>query len=79
VTISGSGFPVVAVPKTMDNDVNGTDYCIGFSTAVSRGVEFVHALRTTAGSHERIAVIELVNGGGNMCHVAEQKCTTLAG
>ena len=52
-------FPVVAIPKTMDNDVHGTDYCIGFSTAVSRSVEFIHALRTPAGSHERIAVIEL--------------------
>jgi 6-phosphofructokinase 1 len=53
------GFPVVAIPKTMDNDVHGTDYCIGFSTAVTRGVQGIHALRTVAGSHERIAVIEL--------------------
>ena len=53
------GFPVVAIPKTMDNDVNGTDYCIGFSTAVTRSVGFIHALRTSAGSHERIAVVEL--------------------
>jgi len=53
------GFPVIAIPKTMDNDVFGTDYCIGFSTAITRGVGFVHALRTCAGSHERIAVIEL--------------------
>jgi 6-phosphofructokinase 1 len=53
------GVPVIAIPKTMDNDVHGTDYCIGFSTAVTRGVEFVHALRTSTGSHERIAVIEL--------------------
>ena len=53
------GFPVIAVPKTMDNDVFGTDYCIGFSTAITRGVGFIHALRTCAGSHERIAVIEL--------------------
>jgi 6-phosphofructokinase 1 len=43
----------------MDNDVYGTDYCIGFSTAVTRSVEFIHALRTSAGSHERIAVVEL--------------------
>ena len=43
----------------MDNDVHGTDYCIGFSTAVSRGVEFIHNLRTSTGSHERIAVVEL--------------------
>ena len=53
------GFPVVAIPKTMDNDVHGTDYCIGFSTAVTRGVQFIHQLRTSAGSHERIAVVEL--------------------
>jgi len=52
-------FPVVAIPKTMDNDVFGTDYCIGFSTAVTRSVNFLHQLRTSAGSHERIAVIEL--------------------
>ncbi|MFN0089876.1 MAG: 6-phosphofructokinase, partial [Acidimicrobiales bacterium] len=44
------GVPVVAIPKTMDNDVHGTDYCIGFSTAVTRGVEFIHALRTSTGS-----------------------------
>ncbi|MBN1660681.1 MAG: ATP-dependent 6-phosphofructokinase [Anaerolineae bacterium] len=53
------GFPVVAIPKTMDNDVYGTDYCIGFSTAVTRSVEFITALRTPSGSHERIAVVEL--------------------
>ena len=43
----------------MDNDVHGTDYCIGFSTAVTRSVQFIHQLRTSAGSHERIAVVEL--------------------
>lgn len=53
------GFPVIAIPKTMDNDVYGTDYCIGFSTAITRGVNFIHSLRTCAGSHERIAVVEL--------------------
>jgi 6-phosphofructokinase 1 len=53
------GVPVIAIPKTMDNDVHGTDYCIGFSTAVTRGVQFIHNLRTSSGSHERIAVIEL--------------------
>ena len=53
------GVPVVAIPKTMDNDVHGTDYCIGFSTAITRGVQFIHNLRTSAGSHERIAVVEL--------------------
>ena len=53
------GIPVIAIPKTMDNDVHGTDYCIGFSTAVTRGVQFISNLRTSTGSHERIAVIEL--------------------
>jgi len=53
------GVPVVAIPKTMDNDVFGTDYCIGFSTAVTRSVQFIHQLRTSTGSHERIAVVEL--------------------
>ncbi len=53
------GVPIVGIPKTMDNDVHGTDYCIGFSTAITRGVEFIHNLRTSAGSHERIAVVEL--------------------
>jgi len=53
------GFPVIAIPKTMDNDVFGTDYCIGFSTAVTNSVKCIHDLRTCTGSHERIAVIEL--------------------
>jgi 6-phosphofructokinase 1 len=53
------GFQVVAIPKTMDNDVFGTDFCIGFSTAVTRSVDAINALRTTAGSHERIGVVEL--------------------
>jgi 6-phosphofructokinase 1 len=53
------GVPVAAIPKTMDNDVHGTDYCIGFSTAVTRTVIFIHQLRTSAGSHERLAVVEV--------------------
>ncbi|HEX2027952.1 MAG TPA: 6-phosphofructokinase [Nitriliruptorales bacterium] len=53
------GVPVIGIPKTMDNDVHGTDYCIGFSTAVSRSVQFIHQLRTSTGSHERLAVVEL--------------------
>ena len=53
------GFPVVAIPKTMDNDVYGTDFCIGFSTAVTRSVGFINNMRTSVGSHERIGVIEL--------------------
>jgi len=59
VRLHREGIPVVAIPKTMDNDVYGTDYCIGFSTAVTRSVDFIAALRTPAGSHERIAVVEL--------------------
>ena len=53
------GFPVVAVPKTMDNDVFGTDYCVGFSTAVTRSVDAITNFRTSVGSHERIGVVEL--------------------
>jgi len=59
VRLHKEGVPVVAIPKTMDNDVFGTDYCIGFSTAVTRSVEFITNMRTSAGSHERIAVVEL--------------------
>lgn len=59
VRLHNEKFPVVAIPKTMDNDVFGTDYCIGFSTAVTRSVHFINMLRTSAGSHERIAVVEL--------------------
>jgi len=53
------GVNVVAIPKTMDNDVYGTDYCIGFSTCVTRTIELTHRLRTSAGSHERFLVIEV--------------------
>lgn len=52
-------FPVITIPKTMDNDVFGTDYCIGFSTCVTRCVDSVNKIRTSVSSHERIAVIEL--------------------
>ena len=53
------GVRVVAIPKTMDNDVPGTDYCIGFGTCVTRTIELAHTLRTSAGSHERFLVIEV--------------------
>ena len=53
------GIPVVAIPKTMDNDVLGTDYCIGFSTAITRGVNHITNFRSSVGSHERIGVVEL--------------------
>jgi ATP-dependent phosphofructokinase / diphosphate-dependent phosphofructokinase len=53
------GFPVIAIPKTMDNDVQGTEYCIGFSTAVTRAKELINRQRTTLGSHERIGVFRI--------------------
>lgn len=53
------GIKVVAIPKTMDNDVPGTDYCIGFSTCVTRTIEIANSLRTVAGSHERLMVLEV--------------------
>lgn len=59
VRLNREGFPVVGIPKTMDNDVFGTDYCIGFSTAVTRSVDLITQLRTSVGSHERIGVFEL--------------------
>jgi 6-phosphofructokinase 1 len=62
------GFPVILIPKTMDNDVTGTDYCIGFSTAITRSVNAVNDLRSTTGSHERFGVIELF--GRNAGHTS---------
>jgi 6-phosphofructokinase 1 len=53
------GVKVVAIPKTMDNDVPGTDYCIGFSTCVTRTIHMTNSLRTTAGSHERLMILEV--------------------
>ncbi len=59
VRLNKEGFPIVGIPKTMDNDVFGTDYCIGFSTAVTRSVDFITNMRTSVGSHERIGIVEL--------------------
>ncbi|HOU96089.1 MAG TPA: ATP-dependent 6-phosphofructokinase [Bacteroidales bacterium] len=59
VHLSSKGVKVVAIPKTMDNDVPGTDYCIGFSTCVTRTIQMANMLRTSAGSHERILVLEV--------------------
>jgi 6-phosphofructokinase 1 len=59
VRLYQEGFKVVAIPKTMDNDVPGTDYCIGFSTCVTRTIHLTNSLRTIAGSHERILVLEV--------------------
>jgi 6-phosphofructokinase len=65
------GVPIIGVPKTMDNDVYGTEYCIGFSTAVTRAVNFIHDLRTAAGSHERFLVVELFGRySGETCLLA---------
>ncbi|MFH2041975.1 MAG: 6-phosphofructokinase, partial [Acidobacteriota bacterium] len=77
---------VICVPKTMDNDVPGTDYCIGFSTCITRTISMTHALRTTAGSHERFLVIEVFGryagftalmptmaGAANRCVIPEHK------
>src|SRR5258708_34806467 len=59
VRLYQEGVKVVAIPKTMDNDVPGTDYCIGFSTAVTRTIAMTNSLRTSAGSHERFMVLEV--------------------
>ena len=59
VRLYQEGAKVVAIPKTMDNDVPGTDYCIGFSTCVTRTIAIANSLRTIAGSHERIMVLEV--------------------
>jgi len=86
VRLHKEGVKVVAMPKTMDNDVPGTDYCIGFSTCVTRTIELTHNLRTTAGSHERFLVIEVFGryagfsallptmaGAANRCVIPEYK------
>jgi ATP-dependent phosphofructokinase / diphosphate-dependent phosphofructokinase len=88
VHLSKKGVKVIAIPKTMDNDVPGTDYCIGFSTCITRTIEMTHSLRTTAGSHERILVIEVFGryagftallptmaGAANRCVIPEYKFT----
>jgi len=86
VELAKKGIKIIAIPKTMDNDVPGTDYCIGFSTCVTRIIEMTHSLRTTAGSHERILVIEVFGryagftallptmaGAANRCVIPEYK------
>ncbi len=57
--LTNAGVPLVAIPKTMDNDVQGTEYCIGFSTAITRAKEAINRQRTTLGSHERIGVFRI--------------------
>jgi 6-phosphofructokinase 1 len=86
VHLYSKGVKVVAIPKTMDNDVPGTDYCIGFSTCVSRTIQMTNTLRTSAGSHERIMVLEVFGryagftamlptmaGSANRCVIPEYK------
>jgi 6-phosphofructokinase 1 len=58
-TLDAAGFPLIAIPKTMDNDVRGTEYCVGFSTAITRAKELVTRQRTTLGSHERIGIFRI--------------------
>jgi len=84
VRLYKEGVKVVAIPKTMDNDVPGTDYCIGFSTCITRTINMTNTLRTSAGSHERILVLEVFGryagftamlptmaGSGNRCVIPE--------
>src|SRR3954471_18120223 len=86
VRLDHEGFKVVAIPKTMDNDVPGTDYCIGFSTCVTRTIQMANSLRTSAGSHERFLVLEVFGryagftamlptmaGAANRCVIPEYK------
>ena len=86
VRLFKEGFKVVAIPKTMDNDVPGTDYCIGFSTCVTRTIRMANSLRTSAGSHERFLVMEVFGryagytamlptmaGAANRCVIPEHK------
>ena len=86
VRLDQEGVRAVAIPKTMDNDVPGTDYCIGFSTCVSRTIQMTNSLRTSAGSHERFLVIEVFGryagftamlptmaGAANRCVIPEHK------
>jgi len=86
VRLSKEGVRVVAIPKTMDNDVPGTDYCIGFSTCITRTIQMTHSLRTSAGSHERFMVLEVFGryagftamlptmaGAANRCVIPEHK------
>ena len=69
--LHAEGVPIIAIPKTMDNDVFGTDYCLGFSTAVTRSVMFMNDLRTSAGSHERFLIVELFGrNSGETCLLA---------
>jgi ATP-dependent phosphofructokinase / diphosphate-dependent phosphofructokinase len=69
--LSRKGVKAIGVPKTMDNDVYGSDYCIGFGTAVTRSVQYIHQLRTSSGSHERITIVELFGRStGETCLVS---------
>jgi ATP-dependent phosphofructokinase / diphosphate-dependent phosphofructokinase len=86
VRLYQEGMRVVAIPKTMDNDVPGTDYCIGFSTCITRSIQMTNALRTSAGSHERFLVLEVFGryagftamlptmaGAANRCVIPEHR------
>jgi len=70
--LADMGFPVIGIPKTMDNDVQGTEYCIGFSTAITRAMEVIDRMRTTLGSHERIGIFRIFgrDAGFSALHTA---------
>jgi 6-phosphofructokinase 1 len=70
--LAARGVPLVAIPKTMDNDVQGTEYCIGFSTAITRAMEIIDRVRTTLGSHERIGIFRIFgrDSGSTALHTA---------
>jgi 6-phosphofructokinase 1 len=74
--LANEHVPIVGIPKTMDNDVYGTDYCLGFSTAVTRSIQFIHQIRSSAGSHERVAIVELF---GRQCGETTLMASYLAG
>ena len=61
--LASQGVPIIGIPKSVHNDVNGSHYCLGFSTALARGVQFIHEVRAMAGSREEIAVVEVLGRG----------------
>ena len=64
--LSAEGVPVIGIPKSVHNDVAGSDYCLGFSTALGRGVHFIHEVRAMAGSREEIGVVEVFGRSGGL-------------
>ena len=71
--LAATGVPLVAIPKTMDNDAPGTEYCIGFSSAITRAKELINRQRTTLGSHERIGVFRVFGRDEIARHAVEDR------